>query len=97
MFKCRILQKTNYNFLDDIVITAEPRPAKDRRLIQLVDILMGAVGYHWNELHLKENAKESKKYLAEYIAGKLGEKDLCFCTLASDRRFNIFRFIPDYR
>lgn len=72
------------------VLTIEPRKAKNRRLIQLADILMGAVGYHWNEKHKLDTAKESKVNLANYIAQKLGKDNLNFTTNWRNRRFNIF-------
>lgn len=88
------IKKTEYTYSDNIVLSIESRPAKDRRLIQLADILMGAVGYHWNEMNLLSNAGEGKVFLADYIAQKLGKDNLCFSTSASNRTFNIFRFRP---
>lgn len=55
---------------------------------------MGAIGFHWNKLHLRSDAKESKVYLANYIADKIGRNDLIFSTPSSDKKFNIFRFYP---
>jgi len=76
------------------VKSVEDRPAKERLLIQLTDVLMGAVGYHWNEEHLKEEASAGKKYLAGYIARKLGWSDLSRETAKAYHRFNIFRLRP---
>lgn len=87
-------KKTQYAFLDDVVLSIEPRPAKDRLLIQLADILMGAVGFHWEGLHKRAEAKKSKVYLANHIAQKLGYRNLIFTTYASDRYFNIFHIQP---
>lgn len=75
-----------------LVKTIESRKAKDRRLIQLADIFMGAVGFHWNSEHLKNNARPGKVELASYIASKLNRKSLCFKTEWNDNRFNIFYF-----
>ncbi len=78
----------------NVVPTVEARPAKQRRLIQLADILMGAIGYHWNLEHLKENASQGKCCLANYIASKLGREDLRFTTSLYSRPFNIFYHQP---
>lgn len=68
----------------------EPRSAKDRRLIQITDILMGAVGFHWNDEHLKSNPKKTKLFFSNYIAEKLGKEDLRFETCWNEHKFNIF-------
>jgi len=88
------IKKINYANNDDIVLTIEPRSARDRRLIQLADILTGAVGYHWNGFHNLPNAKPGKVLLANYIAKQVGRCNLCFQTYPSNRLFNIFRLKP---
>ena len=87
-----LIKNSGYTFWDDLIVTAEPRPARERRLIQLADIFTGAIGYHWNGLHLAPNAKAGKVSLADYIAGKLKRKDLKYETFQRDRQFNIFKF-----
>jgi len=74
------------------VVSIESRPAKTRRLIQLADILMGAVGFHWNDEHIKSNARLGKVDLANYIAGRLGRNSLKFTTNWNDRKLNVFFF-----
>ncbi|WP_084413466.1 DUF3800 domain-containing protein [Desulfovirgula thermocuniculi] len=81
--------------LDELPVKSiASRPAEGRRLIQLADILIGATGYHWNNLHNRPCANKGKVFLASYIAGKLGRKDLVFTTSPNDRRFNIFFLNP---
>lgn len=74
------------------VKTIEARSAKERRLIQLADILMGAVGFYWNGEHSKTNPRLGKITLAQHIAKKLGRNDLLFTTGWNDRTFNVFFF-----
>lgn len=80
------------SFTGNIVDSVDIRKAADRRLIQLADVLTGAVGFHWEELHQNVNSGKGlvKAFLANYIAQKMNSKDLCFTTLSSDRKFNIF-------
>lgn len=81
-------------FSRDLVLSIQARMAKERVLIQLADIMMGATGYHWNKEHLKERASEGKVSLSKYIASKLGRENLCFITYASNRNFNVFHLKP---
>jgi len=76
------------------VKSVEPRKANKRLLIQLADILMGAVGYQWNEHHLKSDANEEKVYLSNYIANKLNKNNLIFKSRRTDKPFNIFYMNP---
>lgn len=87
-------KRCHYEVIDDIVAPIEARPARSRLLIQLADILTGAVGFHWHLEHLKDDAKPGKLFLAKHIARHLGRDDLLFRSLTSDSGFNIFRFKP---
>ncbi|KKM12709.1 hypothetical protein SY88_02250 [Clostridiales bacterium PH28_bin88] len=89
-----VIRESGYTLPTGPVASIQSRPAKERRLIQLADILMGAVGYHWHEMQMKPEASEGKTFLANYIASKLGRKSLAFTTYPSDRLFNIFYFRP---
>ncbi len=74
------------------VLTIEPRSARDRRIIQIADILMGAVGFYWNGDHLPGKIRKGKVAIAKHIARHLNREDLCFDTDWKDRIFNIFHF-----
>jgi len=77
------------------VLSIEPRPARDRRIIQIADILMGAVGFYWNGDHLSGKIRKGKVAIAKHIAQHLNREDLCFETDWKDRTFNIFHFDTD--
>lgn len=49
-------------------------------LIQFADLIMGAIGYHYNKKHLKPDASSHKSAFAMYIANKIGKTDLVFNT-----------------
>lgn len=64
-------------------------------LIQLADLLIGAVGYamnrHDNQLE-HPHASSAKQAICRLIASKVGHESLRFSTFASERKFNVFWF-----
>ena len=91
-----VLQEKLNNKLcpDSPARSIEARSARERILIQLADIFIGAIGFHWNSEHLKAKSKKGKLYLAKYIANKLKTNNLRFTTSKNNRRFNIFYLNP---
>lgn len=66
------------------VKTVESRKSQDYRLIQLADVIMGAIGYVWNNEHRKKNRSEGKVHLCRYLAHKIGKPDLTEPTVPSE-------------
>lgn len=60
----------------DVVSHVHPLKSHEVDLLQAVDVLMGAVGFHNQDLHLRPNAKHEKVELARYIAARIGRPDL---------------------
>ena len=60
----------------DVVTKVEPLNSKQSDLLQAADVLMGAVGFHNQDFHLRPNADKDKVELARYIAARLGLRDL---------------------
>ncbi|QDU31674.1 hypothetical protein ETAA8_68340 [Anatilimnocola aggregata] len=60
--------RKRFNRSVDIVSTVEPVRSHESELIQMADVLMGAVGYHQNDRHLVAGAKQAKVTLASHIA-----------------------------
>lgn len=62
-------------------------------LIQLADLLIGALGYAWNERTENASGSRTKKELCEFIACRAGCSSLKFySTGPSEDKFNIFNF-----
>ncbi len=62
-------------------------------LIQLADLIIGAIGYQWNELDTVKNASKAKISLCTLIAECLSTDTLSkFTTGPSEDKFNIFHF-----
>jgi hypothetical protein len=60
----------------DVVTEVEPLNSKQSDLLQAADVLMGAVGFHNQDFHLRPKADKDKVELARYIAARLGLRDL---------------------
>lgn len=70
--------------------TVEPRASHEEDLLQLTDVLLGAVGYAWNEL----KDSPAKMELIAHIAQRLGWPSLQVATPPSFTRFNIWHWKP---
>jgi len=55
----------------DVVRSIDAVDSKRSNVLQVADVLMGAVGYHWNDCHLRPGARRAKVELADYIARKV--------------------------
>jgi len=92
---CAILNnglRKKYHFMHTPVRNIEPIDSKDNDLIQIADILLGAIGYEMNGAHTRTNAKRAKVLLAEYIAQKAGLINLQQQTSRSAKHFSIWHF-----
>lgn len=49
-------------------------------LIQFSDLLMGAIGFHYNNRHTQDGASKTKIAFANYLANKVNKQDLIFDT-----------------
>jgi len=72
----------------------EPRDHKVTELLQMTDVLIGSIGYQWNNYH-KKNPDTGKTALSNYIATKLGLGDLRFVTSSEEKltaKINVWEF-----
>lgn len=70
----------------------EPVESHNQPLIQLSDLLMGAVGYSWNEMQNRPNASAFKSAFVDELAKSLGKGSLRYTTTKGERNFNIFNW-----
>jgi hypothetical protein len=77
-----------------------PIDSHSSEFIQIVDVIIGAIGYFQNRLFLRDEAKEEKNELMKYVINKLvysgtimisGKKFL----IAKSTKFNIWVFKPN--
>ncbi len=72
--------------------SVEPRDSRDVGLLQMVDILIGAVGYRKNGYHLIPSSSPAKINLTEYITQESGLRSLVYNTTKDVRRFTLWNF-----
>ncbi len=70
----------------------EPIDSKRSEIMQMADVLMGAIGHQNNQLGAAANARISKVTIANYIAHKAGLPNLRVNTPQSATHFGIWQF-----
>lgn len=71
----------------------EFRDSKESNLIQFVDLMTGAIAYHWNKRHLAQDASPPRIWLANHLAERLHLKSLGASTVgAGQEPFSIWKF-----
>ncbi len=75
-----------------VVADIEPFKSKDDDIIQIIDLILGAIGYYKNEYHLKQGASKHKIELMNYIQKTLNIEDLGADTVYTKRDFTIWNF-----
>jgi len=76
----------------DIIKVIEPRRAKLTNLIQMTDIMLGAIGFQKNGFDLLVNSRQAKIDLANHIAHSAGLENLKESTPRLNRHFTIWNF-----
>jgi len=67
----------------------EPVESHIQPLTQLADLLIGAVGYQWND----RNTSQAKLEFCRTLANGLGEENLKISTGPAEPKFNIFKWV----
>ena len=81
------------HFNDEVIapfVSIQPIDSKKSEIIQIVDLIIGAIGYEKNGYHLHSSSSKGKIELCKYIAYKAGIKNLSECTSFSAKRFEIW-------
>lgn len=63
----------------------------DVGMLQLADVLIGCVGYHWNARKNK-NTGSAKEHIAQYLASECPADNVSCATNSSKRHFDIWEF-----
>lgn len=73
-------------------VSIEPKNSKDSELIQINDIILGAIGFQKNSYDLLPHSRKAKKDLVALIAKEAGLRNLKEDTAWANRRFTIWNF-----
>lgn len=73
-------------------VSIEPRESKKSELIQINDIILGAIGFQKNGYDLLAGTRDSKKELVKYIAEQAGLPNLRQNSPCGKIRFTIWNF-----
>ena len=76
----------------DVVRNVQVVDSKKCDLMQIADVLMGAIGYQNNDCHLRPGARRAKIELADYIARKANLMSLKQNTPRKMKHFGIWLF-----
>jgi hypothetical protein len=77
--------------------SVESRDSKKDDLIQVADLLTGAIGFHYADGHRVTGASPAKVATAAHIADHLGRPSLAFNSPPSQHGFNVWRWKPRRR
>lgn len=84
--------RNRYKCREDVVVNVEAVDSKKCNLMQVADVLMGAIGYQNNDCHLRPGARRAKIQLADYIAHKANLLSLKQNTPWRMKHFGIWLF-----
>lgn len=84
--------KKKYSVDTSPFVSIEPRESKKSELIQINDIILGAIGFQKNGYDLLAGTRDSKKELAKYIAEQAGLPGLRQNSPWGKIRFTIWNF-----
>jgi len=84
--------KKKYSIDTNPFVSVEPRDSKKSELIQINDIILGAVGFQKNGYDLLAGTRDSKKELARYIAQQAGLPNLQHNSPWGRHRFTVWNF-----
>jgi hypothetical protein len=84
--------RKRYGLNTDVVRSVEAQQSHQSNLMQLADVIMGAVGFHCNGLHRRLNASPARRALAAHIAERAGLRELSSNTNPRRADFGIWRF-----
>lgn len=82
----------NFKIADRPFHSIEPIDSKQSEVLQICDIILGAIGFQKNGYHLLAGTRKAKKDLANYIAASVGKNDLAKSYSWGADRFEVWNF-----
>jgi len=79
------------------IVCLEPVSSHSQPMVQLADLLIGAVGYYWNERHQATGASRVKSEFCDALAHEAGLSHLRTSTFPVKDKFSLFYFTGSQR
>lgn len=79
-----------FGISNDPFVSIEPKNSKQSEVIQINDLIIGAIGYYKNGYHLLAGSKKSKMEMVNYITSKSGLRNIGDNTAFRNRRFTMW-------
>lgn len=84
-----VLSNDIFDFNMEHIMNVQSINSRESELLQIADVMMGAIGYLNRNEHLNENSSETKKELLKFLIEKSGYS-LKKSTLLGEDKFNLF-------
>jgi len=84
-----VLSNDLFDFNMEHIMNVQSINSRESELLQIADVMMGAIGYLNRNEHLKENFSETKKELLNFLIEKSGYS-LKKSTILGEDKFNLF-------
>jgi len=84
-----VLSNDIFDFNMEHIMNVQSINSRESELLQIADVMMGAIGYLNRNEHLKENSSETKKELLNFLIEKSGYS-LKKSTILGEDKFNLF-------
>ncbi len=79
------------NYKDTKLQHVQAYDSKENLFLQIADLFIWSVWYNYNWFDKKKNYSATKIELTNHILQKLNKSDLCFHSLPSEKKFNIYK------
>ena len=86
--------RSDYGLGYDCCRDVQAVDSKTNDILQVADLLVGAVGWHYAGRHYDSESCMAKNILADRLAKGIGKSDLSFASAPWERNFNIWRWTP---
>ena len=92
----RVLCSNKYDYKKDIIRSIDQVDSRRVDMLQLTDILIGAIGFYHRNLCNNVNNSKSKSAIVQKIIDNTNEYSIKHGTYRNESKFNIFIWTPNY-
>lgn len=90
----QILSNKLYDFDREIIKRISLIHSIDSEILQITDLIIGAIGYYHRGLYLKKDGSDAKRTIIEKLIKTFGEDVISNGTPPYEKKFNIFIWMP---